>query len=116
MLTFIKFRLGEVTRKTGYEVTSWQQVKDLISKMFAEKANEMSIFYEDVDSEKIELSDENDWKVCVEEFQNKALQENSQVCNIVILIEHSSLLINEEYLKLLNSQLDSAENSQASGL
>jgi hypothetical protein len=101
MKTFLKFKLGNVIKKTGEEINTWAELQEAVGKIFGSASKNLSLFYFDFDDEKIELVDDNDWQVCYEEKQSLT---KGDVCNISILLENSNM--DPEAFKMLMQSLE----------
>ena len=61
MKTFLKFKLGNVIKKTSEEINTWAELQEAVSKIFGNASKNFGLYYFDFDDEKIELVDDNDW-------------------------------------------------------
>lgn len=102
---FIKIAFSNTTRKLKLDDSATlAQLKTELVRCFGEKVAEMSLGYQDSESELITITSQEDWEVCLEEFKDKSKGKPS--LNVTL-----QLIQGEEFVTIGDSRITKSEET-----
>jgi hypothetical protein len=102
---FIKITFNSTTRKLKLEdKATLAQLKTELVRCFGEKVADMSLGYEDSESELIAVTSQEDWEVCLEEFKEK--NKGKPSLNVTL-----QLIQNEDFVTIGDSKITKTQET-----
>lgn len=102
---FIKITFSNTTRKLKLDDSATlAQLKTELVRCFGEKVAEMSLGYQDSESELITITSQEDWEVCLEEFKDK--NKGKPSLNVTL-----QLIQGEEFVTIGDSKITKSEET-----
>ena len=105
---FIKFIFQDKKRKTKTIPKTHKELQDLIAKLWGEESLSNNICYVDSDNELINIINDEDWELCLEEFQE--MQQETKKSTLTLHITDSDQEITAEQIKDSEDKLKNFES------